>query len=109
MAGSIVWLLIYKGEKKEGFPDGSAVKNLPAMQEMQEIQAQSLGLEEPLEKEVATQSSILAWEIPWMEGLAGYFSEGCKSQTRLSGSVHTTYEEKYLMPLIHVDIYEICT
>ena len=46
------------------FPGGSAVKNLPAMQEMQ---VQSLGWEDPLEKEMATHSSILAWEIPWME------------------------------------------
>ena len=39
-------------------------KNLPAMQE---TQVQSLGLEDPLEKEMATHSSILAWEIPWTE------------------------------------------
>ena len=37
------------------------VKNLPAMQEMQ---AQSLGREDPLEKEMATYSSVLAWETP---------------------------------------------
>ena len=46
------------------FPDGSAVKNPPAMQETQEISVRSLGGEEPLEKEMATHSSILAWEIP---------------------------------------------
>ena len=40
------------------------VKNLPAMQE---TQIQSLGQEDPLEKEMATHSSILAWEIPWTE------------------------------------------
>ena len=40
------------------------VKNLPAMQE---IQAQSLGWEDPLEKEMATHSSVLAWRIPWTE------------------------------------------
>ena len=47
------------------------VKNLPAMQETQktqELQVQSLGQEDPLEKEVATHSSMLAWEIPWTEG-----------------------------------------
>ena len=38
------------------------VKNLPAMQEKQ---VQSLDLEDLLEKEMATHSSILAWEIPW--------------------------------------------
>ena len=40
------------------------VKNLPAVQE---TQVQFLGWEDPLEKEMATQSSILAWEIPWTE------------------------------------------
>ena len=47
-----------------GFPGGSVVKNPPAMQEMW---VQSLGQEDPLEKEMATHSSILAWEIPWTE------------------------------------------
>ena len=41
------------------------VKNLPTMQESQEMQAQSLGQEDPLEEGVATHSSILAWRIPW--------------------------------------------
>ena len=40
------------------------VKNPPAMQEMW---AQSLGWKDPLEKEMAIHSSILAWEIPWTE------------------------------------------
>ena len=40
------------------------VKNLPAMQE---TSVRSLGQEDPLEKEMATYSSILAWRIPWME------------------------------------------
>ena len=40
------------------------VKNLPAMQE---TQVQSLGWEDPLEKRMATQCSILAWRIPWTE------------------------------------------
>ena len=40
------------------------VKKLP---KMQETQIQSLGQEDPLEKEMATHSSILAWEIPWTE------------------------------------------
>ena len=42
------------------FPHGSAVKNWPAMQEMQEMWAQSLGWEDPLEEGMATPSSILA-------------------------------------------------
>ena len=40
------------------------VKNLPAGQE---TRVQSLGREDPLEKEMGTHSSILAWRIPWME------------------------------------------
>ena len=50
-----------------GFPDGSAVKNLPAMQELQETQVWTLGQEDPLEKEMSTHSSILAWKILWTE------------------------------------------
>ena len=41
------------------------VKNPAAMQELQEMGLSSLGQEDPLEKEVATLSSILAWEILW--------------------------------------------
>ena len=48
----------------QGFPDGSAVNNLPVMQEFQEIKIQSLGWEDPLEEDMATHSSILAWRIP---------------------------------------------
>ena len=51
-----------------GFPGGSVVKNPPAMQE---TRAQSLGLEDLLAKEMATDSSILAWEIPRTEEPGG--------------------------------------
>ena len=44
------------------------------MQEIQEIWAQSLGQEDPLEKEMATHSSILAWRIPWAEEPGGLWS-----------------------------------
>ena len=44
-----------------------SVKNVPAMQETQEMQVQSLGREDPLEEEMAAHSSILAWKIPWTE------------------------------------------
>ena len=47
-----------------GFPAGSGVKKPPAMQE---TWVPSLGREDPLEEEMATHSSILAWEIPWTE------------------------------------------
>jgi len=58
------------------------VKNLPAMQEFQETQVQSLGGEDPLEKGMATHSSILDWRIPWTEVPGGLQSMGLqKSQT----------------------------
>ena len=43
------------------------VKNLPAMQEPQEMRVSSLGWEDPLEEGMATHPSILAWRIPWTE------------------------------------------
>ena len=47
------------------------VKNPPAKQETQETWVLFLGREDPLEKKMATQSSILAWETPWTEELSG--------------------------------------
>ena len=49
------------------------VKNLPAMQERV---VQSLGQEDSLEKEMATHSNIIAWEIPWTEEPGGLLSMG---------------------------------
>ena len=46
------------------------------MQEMQEMRLQSLGLEDPLEEEIATHSSIPAWEISWTEDPGGLQSIG---------------------------------
>ena len=48
----------------EGFPGGSAGKNLLANQE---TWVRSLGWEDPLEKDMATHSNTLAWRIPWAE------------------------------------------
>ena len=67
------------------------VTNLPAVQETQEMQVQSLGQEELLEKKKATHSSILAWKIPWTEEPGGLQSMGLqKSWTRLSDSTLTS-------------------
>ena len=58
------------------------VKSLPAMWE---IWVQSLGREDPLEKEMATHSSIFAWRIHGLRSLVGYTVHGvAKSQTQLS-------------------------
>ena len=57
------------------------VKNLPAVQQ---IRVQSLGQEDPLEKEMATHSSTLAWRMPWTEEPGKLQSMGLQSRTRLS-------------------------
>ena len=62
--------------KYMGFPGRSAVKNLPAMQE---TRVQSLSQEDPLKKEMATHSSILAWKIPWTEKPSGLQSMGLQN------------------------------
>ena len=54
-----------------GFPSGSAGKEPPAMQETQETRVRSLSEEDPLEEEMTTYSSILAWRIPWAEDPSG--------------------------------------
>ena len=56
---------------KQGFPGGSTVKNLPAMDETKETWVRSLGWEDPLEEGLATHSSHLAWRIPWTQEPGG--------------------------------------
>ena len=60
----MVQTLIIDIIKSMGFLGGTVVKNLPAMQE---TWVPFLGREDPLEKEMATHASILAWEFPWTE------------------------------------------
>ena len=64
------------------------VKCLPAARE---TQVRFLGREDPLEKEMATHSSTLAWKIPWMEEPDRLQSMGLQSQTRLSNVLPYTY------------------
>ena len=59
-----------------GFPEGSMVKNLPVNAEDAGDAGLIPGWEEPLKKEMGTQSSILAWEIPWTEEPGGLQSMG---------------------------------
>ena len=61
-----------------GFPWWLSCKELPALQEMQETQVQSLGREDPLEKGMSTHSRDLAWRIPWTEEPGGLLSMGCQ-------------------------------
>ena len=57
------------------------VKKLPAKQETQETQVRSLSQEDPLEKEMATHSSILSWNIPWTEETGRLQSKGTQRDT----------------------------
>ena len=61
------------------------VRNPLAMQEMQETWVQSLGWEDPLEKEMATCSNILAWKIPWTEEPGGPLGENTSVPTPTPG------------------------
>ena len=68
----------------EGFPGGASVKKIRLpMEETQETLVQSLGQEDPLENEITTHSSILAWRIPWTEEPGKKQSIGSQSQTQL--------------------------
>ena len=78
----ITWSLLSSGKERIHLP----------MQEMQETQIQSLGREDPLEKEMATHSSILAWRIPWTEepgGLQSMGSQSCTPSMCTCSCVHT--------------------
>ena len=74
--------------KIPGFPGGSAVKNPPEMQDPQKTWVLSLGHKDPLEEGTATQSSILAWKIPWTEDPGELQAMESQSWTRLNVCVH---------------------
>ena len=71
---------------------------------MLETWVQSLGQEDPLEKEMATHSSILAWRIPWTEEPGGLQSTGSQSQTRLSNL--TFSDLSYSVPVTLLTLYQ---
>ena len=62
----------------KGFLGSLAVKNLPAMHEMQETGVWSLGQEDMLEEGMVSHSSILSWRIPWTEELGRLQSIGAQ-------------------------------
>ena len=75
------------------------VKNPPAML-TQEMQIWSWDREDPLEKEMATHSSILAWEIPWTGSLAGDRPWGCKELDTLSDWEHEIWRYYQCLPTL---------
>ena len=70
------------------------VKNPPAMQETEETQVRSLGGEDPLEKDMVTHSSILAWKIPWTEESAWLQSIGSQ---RVGHDLATKQQQEQLI------------
>ena len=74
------------------------VKNLPAVRE---TQVHSLGREDPLEKEMATHSSILAWRIPWTEEPGGLVHGVAKSRSRACTHMYTSHGIKRNEVLMH--------
>ena len=72
-----------------GFPGGSVVKTLPASAGDARDLGSIPGRQDPLEKEMATHSSILAWKIPWTErSLAGYSLCSLKESDMTEHSTH---------------------
>ena len=82
------------------------VKNLPAMQE---TQVQFLGQEDPLEKGMATQSSILPWRLPWTEEPGGLQSTGSQ-RVRHDWATNTTTTinlDSHVASGYHIDIMDL--
>ena len=72
-----------------GFPGDSVVKNLPANAgDVQKIRVPSLVQEDPLEKEMATHSSILAGKFHGQRSLVGYSPWGCKASDTTEAAEH---------------------
>ena len=76
-AGSCPHFILLSGPRR-GFPGGSVVRNPPVNAGDTEAQVRSLGQEDPLEKRMATHSSILAWRIPRTQKPGGLQSMGHK-------------------------------
>ena len=96
-----------------GFAGDAIVKNLPGQcREMQDTWVWSLGQEDPLEEEMATHSSVLAWKIPWTEEPGRlYLAHGlAKSWTWLSMHTHKGVQKvsepdwKYKFNMLHVQL-----
>ena len=79
-----------------GFPDRSSGKESACRRCRQEIWVRSLDWKDPLEKEMATQSSILAWEIPWKEDPGGLQSVGSQSIRHKTVTCRITLKDWWL-------------
>ena len=90
---------------KWDFPGGSVIKNLPAKKR---IWVQSLGWKDALEKEMATHSSILAWEIPWTEEpgrLQSMGSQESDTTEHLNDHQESSLEQRYTFLGPHTGVW----
>ena len=86
------------------------VKNLPALKKTQEMGVQSLGWEDPLEEEIVTHSSILAWKFDGQGSLVGYSPKGGKELDMTEhecGQSDSENECKYLFESLFPIIFSI--
>ena len=90
--------------QKMGFPASSMVKNLPSRKDLQETQVCSLGWDDPLEEDMATHSSILAWRIPWTEEPGGLQSMGSQ---RVGHDLAVKQFVKGFSSIIHKELPEL--
>ena len=91
-------LLLKMMEQLIGFWTSLVAQRLKRLPAMWETWVWSLGREDPLGKEMATHSSILAWRIHGRRSLVGYSPWVAKSQTWLSGLIYTLSFESFLYP-----------
>ena len=93
--GKVALLILQRGTQAQGLPGGKVVKKkkkkitLP-MQEMQETQVRSLGLEDPLEEEMATTPVFLLGKSHGQRSLVGYSPQGCKESDVTEHTHYTT-------------------
>ena len=80
-SNTLAWEIPWMGEPGRASLVAQRLKCLPPVRK---TWVRSLGWEDPLEKEMATHSRILAWRIPWTEEPVGLQSTGSQSRTRLS-------------------------
>ena len=91
---SCTWNISESYSASVGFPGASGVKNPPAMRE---TRVQSLGGEDPLEEEMATHSSILAWRTPWTEEPGGLQSMESQKRHGIAIKQQTTVSTFYFL------------
>ena len=89
----------------QNFPGGSVVKNPPAKAGDKKDGSLISGRKDPLEKEMATYSSILAWKIPWMEEPDRLQSMGLQSQTWLSDFTFTFLDKQNRIFRVLLSLY----